>query len=232
LLGLVFGEQVTGPRGSRGFRRRSEQRHFKRARQSCCGEPVCCAHVVLVRKSGYQDLQSAIEITAGQGTTFPADLQSALGKLTVQTLPAAKVFVDGSDRGAADAQGYLAIYDMPVGTHQGGVRKPGYSEGQFTVELTPGETKNVPVLLKWTGGYLTIHASPPGTTIRVSGLGEFSGDWLDNPCPTGTYTIAASHVGMKAESRTPCGNSGLGTKREKRGTTSNTGKPSKITATA
>jgi serine/threonine protein kinase len=159
-------------------------------------------HQITVRKSGYQDLQSAVQAVVGQNTKFDAPLQSAIGKLTIQTLPAAEVFLDGSERGTADLHGYLAIYDVPIGAHEVAVRKSGYGDGRFAVELNPGETKNVPAVINWAGGYLTVHGSPPGTIISISGLEELSGDWSDNPCPAGTYTITASLKGMKAESKT------------------------------
>ena len=52
-------------------------------------------------------------------------------------------------------------------------------------------------------GYLTIHATPPGTAVNINnGWAQFSGDWSDNPCPPGTYTITASAKGMKTETHT------------------------------
>lgn len=161
------------------------------------------SHSIIVRKTGYKDQEASVQISAGHDTAFAAELPLAVGKLTVQTIPGAMVAVDGSDRGAADAQGYFAVYDLPAGTHQMAVRKPGYSDGDFAVDLAGGETKNVPALLNWSGGYLTVHTSPSGTTVNVLlGVEKLTGAWSDDLVPTGTYTIIASHPGMREESRT------------------------------
>jgi hypothetical protein len=160
------------------------------------------SHEVVVHKAGYEDFRSPVLLTEGQGTKLVAQLKAIVGKLTFQTVPTADVIVDGAERGTADEYGYLAIYDLPIGSHQVTVRKTGYSDGQFMVELSPNETKNLRALLTWTGGYLTIHANPPGTTVTVSGLEVPSGGWSDSVCPPGAYTITASHAGMKTETRT------------------------------
>jgi WD40 repeat protein len=51
-------------------------------------------------------------------------------------------------------------------------------------------------------GYLTVHSGDDDTTIHVTNVGEFHGDWTDHPCKPGTYVIVASHEGMRTETRT------------------------------
>jgi hypothetical protein len=158
-------------------------------------------HQFLFRKRGYQDLASRGDVTAGQSAVIRADLPLAVAKLTVQTFPSTEVFVDGLERGLSDAQGILTVYDLPSGPHSVTVNKPGYADGQLSVDLVPGDSKTVRVTMDRTPGYLTVHATPPGTAIDIAGLGHFDDDLTDVPCAPGNYTVVASHAGLKSESR-------------------------------
>lgn len=159
------------------------------------------SHTILVRKTGYLDRQTSLDITGEQNESVTIDLQRAVGNLAIQTSPGAEVSVDGLEQGAADTQGHLAVDNLPAGTHRVSIHKSGYNESEMNVDLAAAETKKLLGVLTWAGGYLSVHAQPPGTVINIEGVEEFSGDWSDNPCPAGAYTITASHTGMKTERR-------------------------------
>jgi hypothetical protein len=159
-------------------------------------------HKFLVKKTGYQDLSSDVTVPAGQTAAFDAHLQMALGKLTIQTLPDAEILIDGLNRGVADGQGKFAATDLAVGTHAIAVRRTGYAIGQYSVDLGPGENKELRATPDLIVGFLTLRSNRPRTAFQVSESMKFSDSITDNPFPPGTYNISASLAGMKTETRT------------------------------
>jgi hypothetical protein len=62
-----------------------------------------------------------------------------------------------------------------------------------------GEHKQVPIQLVWAGGFISVRADPPGSAIKVEGLGQFKDAASDIPAAVGSYAITATHQGMKTE---------------------------------
>ncbi len=168
------------------------------------------AHQLTVRKTGYREFQSAVQVTVGQETSVDAQLQSSqpavsqpqipLTLLNIEATPESVVFVDGLQRGLTDGKGSLIIHGLSPGTHQVSIRRPGYSDGDVSVLLSAGDFKTVSApLLNWVGGFLTVKVSPPDAAVDVVGIGHFQGGVTDFPCLPGNYKVIATHTGLAAE---------------------------------
>ena len=124
------------------------------------------------------------------------------GTLEIQAPPRSEVLVDGGQAGSADAEGVLVLRDLPAGVHYLIVRKPGYREKRFTVEIANREYKQYPVQLESVTGLLTIRVHPPASLIVIDGVGQFNDGVAALPCPPGTYSVTATHAGMQPEKQT------------------------------
>jgi len=165
------------------------------------------SHLVLAHKDGYTDSQTNVEIIAGQRAAYAPELRILHGAARIHTLPEAEVSLDGTTQGAADSSGLFVMQELPAGRHLLVVRKAGYADGQFPVDIAPGETKTVAAPLA-SIGYLTVRSNFVDISVRVIGLAQFAGGIIDYPCPPGTYTVVASRAGMKTETQNVVVNAG------------------------
>jgi hypothetical protein len=140
----------------------------------------------------------------GAGSQTLAALRALIrtGTLQLRTEPGAGVSLDGSEAGVADAAGLLLLQDLPPGTHNLVVTKPGFHESRQPFTLADREALQLSAPLSWAGGILTIFAQPAAASISVSGPASFSGNVNAAHCPPGPYTATASLGGYTPQTRT------------------------------
>lgn len=138
---------------------------------------------------------------AGQATLAAISRLIPYGTVEVDGLPGSQVTMDGAVQGTIGGQGRLVVAKLLAGTHRLEVRKAGYQPDDLTFGLKAHQYERVPATLEWGGGYLTIRSDPPGGTIEIPGLGRYTTQVSNLPCPPGTYVITAVHPGMKPGTR-------------------------------
>jgi hypothetical protein len=140
----------------------------------------------------------------GAGLRTLATLRNLIryATLEIEAQPRSEVVVDEAELGRTDAQGVIVVHDLSAGAHQVVVRKADYREERTRIELSNGEYKRLRVQLEWAGGFLTVRADVPASAVVIEGLGTFTGSVSDLPCSPGTYSVTATHPGMRMESQT------------------------------
>jgi formylglycine-generating enzyme required for sulfatase activity len=100
-------------------------------------------HTLRVSLAGKRDYEQKVTVPAGQEARVDAPLADLAGTVWVHTSPGAGIFLDGSSRGTADADGEWAIGEVAAGSHQLRVSAPGKKEYRLTIRVTAGEESNV-----------------------------------------------------------------------------------------
>lgn len=102
------------------------------------------SHTLRVRRGGYTEFASVIEIRAGETETVSVDMLALAMVLTVRSTPdSANVFVDGTFRGPAPIE-----IELPEGEHSVRVVAPRFQEVIRQVTARPGQTELLSVELE------------------------------------------------------------------------------------
>ena len=136
---------------------------------------------------------------AGAGTLSALREQIRVAVLEIRAQAGSELLLDGARIGLVDSQAAPILQEVAIGHHELVVRKTGYHDGRYPLELASLDHKLLMVQLEWAGGFLSVRASPPATTIALEGLGEFQDTVEELQCAPRAYTVTATHRGMKAE---------------------------------
>ena len=100
-------------------------------------------HTVLLRKTGYVDFSTTIEITANSRAAVNAVLVPATGKIGILCLPYGSIYIDGKLKARDRNTRYIAT--LPTGSHEIKIEHPSFGNWQKTVEIRPGEITNLSI---------------------------------------------------------------------------------------
>lgn len=102
------------------------------------------SHTVRVRRGGYTEFATVVEIRSGQASTLQVDMMALAMVLTVRTTPdAASVFVDGTFRGTTPLE-----LELNEGEHSIRVTAPRHHESIREITARPGQTELLSVDLE------------------------------------------------------------------------------------
>jgi hypothetical protein len=102
------------------------------------------SHTVRVRRAGYTEFASVVEISPGQASSLEVDMMALAMVLTVRTTPeAASVFVDGTFRGSTPLE-----IELGEGEHSIRLTAPRHHEAVREITARPGQTELLSVDLE------------------------------------------------------------------------------------
>lgn len=101
------------------------------------------AHIVEGKAEGYAPAQTTVRVNANEQSVVKLDLKAAVaefGRISVRaSVPGAKVFVDGGERGAAPVE----MDQVPLGPHAIVVRADGHADFKASCEVKRNQTCSV-----------------------------------------------------------------------------------------
>ncbi|MCS6884082.1 MAG: PEGA domain-containing protein [Acidobacteriota bacterium] len=87
----------------------------------------------------YIEWNGELEVKPGVPTPFNVPMERALAQLLVETLPGAKVYLNGEEKGEVPAERKLLVADIVPGSYEVLVSKKGYVDQKVTEQLKVGE---------------------------------------------------------------------------------------------
>jgi hypothetical protein len=115
------------------------------------------------------------------------------GRIVVQTLPEAKVFLDGEMKGTADASGAVTIKGVTGGQYDLKISKAGYADWtKNDIRIRPNKGYPVSAYLEPLRGQLKVSANEPGARVYVGGA--YYGRTSTEKDSSGRYTAALEGV--------------------------------------
>jgi formylglycine-generating enzyme required for sulfatase activity len=139
------------------------------------------AHRLKVSLAGRKDFEQSLTLAGGQGSKFEARLVDAPGSIRVRTLAAASIALDGVTRGSTDANGELALTDVPPGSHQLRVTAQGKKDYEQSVSVSTGQESDIQPRLEEAG-------PPPPGTARENPKDGLKYVWI----PPGSFQMGCS----------------------------------------
>jgi hypothetical protein len=119
-------------------------------------------HVLVLKKSGYNDYSTTVTISSGKITSVSATLTVSTASLIVNSKPSgATIILDGTAKGTTPAN----ITGLSQGTHTLILKKSGYDDYSTTVTVSSGKTTSITATLKSATGTISINSTPSGATI-------------------------------------------------------------------
>ena len=98
------------------------------------------SHILVLKKSGYNDYQAAVTVNSGKTTNVSANLSAATGSINVKSTPSgAMIVLDGTARGTTPAN----LRGIAVGGHTLVLKKSGYNDYATNVTVVPGQTTTI-----------------------------------------------------------------------------------------
>ncbi len=121
---------------------------------------------IQLRKSGYKDFISSINVIPGTTSSYNFTLIPLLGTINIFSNPSgAEVYIDRVYKGKTP----LSLTDIPSGTYDLRITLSGYEEYFERITLAPGEVKQVSVNLKPLYGEVFIDSKPQGAKVYIDG---------------------------------------------------------------
>jgi len=130
------------------------------------------AHLIEVRKTGFQTWSTQIDLRPGQTITLPVTLRpdeggavaagEGTGIALTSTPPGAKVFVDGRELEGVTP---LTVNDLPAGSHTVRVEAEGRRAWQRQIQLASGQVMNLEAELEGSSVSVRFESSPRGADV-------------------------------------------------------------------
>lgn len=139
-------------------------------------------YTVLLKKAGYYNYQTQVQITSGQTTTISPTLtpyppSPEYGDLQVQSTPyGAAVYVNGNYQGTTYSASPLYITQLKPGTYSVQLSMPDYQTYTTSSVVQAGSTNDITVTMT------PVSSSPPDTTGQINIVSSPAGAnvYLDN----------------------------------------------------
>jgi hypothetical protein len=166
------------------------------------------ASLIRSRGLGFPVTRKIVDALAAKGakqlTVAALREQIHLGKGTmeVHTEAGSRLILDGREIGYTGASGLFVLQDLVEGDHELVAKKEGYREVSSKFSLENNENKQIPLLMEWQGGFLSVSIEPSDATIQVTGPRSFNGAAKGDRFPPGNYTITASENGYETQTHT------------------------------
>ncbi|MCA1558407.1 MAG: PEGA domain-containing protein, partial [Acidobacteria bacterium] len=103
------------------------------------------AYTIVVRKAGYRDAQNTISLSGGQASALNFDLTPIPGTLSITT-NASGAQIEVQNYGSYTDR--ISSMELPPGTYQISISKPGYRTLAREVQVKSGEDSYVPITLE------------------------------------------------------------------------------------
>ena len=149
-------------------------------------------HTVQVTKQGYADWIGNTTVKPGLKSYLYVTLKPINGTISVQSSPmGGTVFIDNVSSGNTN----VIIPDIPAGSHQVRVEKPGYSDWESSVTVIGGRTSYVKATLRSDSGALQVNSNPQGGTVVLDGSTVGKTPVLLKPVTSGDHSVMIKKAG-------------------------------------
>jgi hypothetical protein len=162
------------------------------------------SHIVLLRRSGYQEYSTTVSITTGSTLELPVTLAvqpSTIGSIDVVSYPSgASVYLDGTYRGQTNPWDALDIPGLSPGDHALTISLDGYYDYVTTVTVTAGRAMSVVATLKDLpssnpNGQLAVVSSPSGAAVYLDNVFRGLTPMTIPGVPVGSHTLLIRESG-------------------------------------
>lgn len=153
---------------------------------------VAGSHAILLRKTGYNDYRTNINVISGQTATLAATLTPVgqkTGTLNIKSDPSgASISIDAVNKGTTPA----TVANLVAGMHTLVLKKAGYKDYTTMISIMAGRTTNVSFAmtkLPPTTGSIVVNSIPSGATILLDGASKGTTNRTLEDIAPGTHAI-------------------------------------------
>jgi hypothetical protein len=157
------------------------------------------SHTILLRKTGYNDFMTSINVISGKTATVTATLtlvNQKTGTLNIKSIPSgATISLDGVNKGSTP----MTISNSIAGLHALILKKTGYYDYNTNVLVVAGRTTNVSfsmAKLPPTTGSITVNSIPTGATILLDGVSKGTTNRTLDDISPGIHAIVVQKTGF------------------------------------
>jgi hypothetical protein len=157
------------------------------------------SHTILLRKTGYNDFMTSINVISGKTATVTATLtpvNQKTGSLNIRSIPSgATISLDAVNKGTTP----MTIGNVIAGGHALVLKKTGYFDYKTTVLVVAGKTTNVSFSMSKlppTTGSITVNSIPTGGTILLDGVNKGTTNRTLEDISPGTHAIVVQKTGF------------------------------------
>jgi len=159
-------------------------------------------HFVELKKAGYNTAQRTVVIKANETVLENFELTiipktQPVGSIKITTETDAKILMDNQLKG----KGAFSQDNVPVGSYQIFIEKPGYKKVQRTVEVTEGKVTNLHIPLERAGS-IKIISNVPGARVVIDNQEVGKVPLLEYELPVGTYRLEVIAKGYRPYTQT------------------------------
>jgi len=152
------------------------------------------SHTIKITKSGYEDYNKKVTVTAGETASISVDLVKQTGSIYVTSIPSgADIYLDGSNKGTTPK----TISKVSAGSHTIKVTAGGYEDYLKRVTVTAGETASVSVDLVKQTGSIDVTSIPSGATFYLDGSYKGTTPKTISEVSAGSHTIKITKSGYE-----------------------------------
>ena len=156
------------------------------------------SHTIKITKSGYEDYNTQVTVTAEEMMTVIAELVKQTGSIDVTSIPSgASFYLDGSYKGTAPK----TISEVSTGSHTIKITKSGYEDYNEQVTVTAEETKTVIAELVKQTGSIDVTSTPSGADIYLDGSNKGTTPKTISKVSAGSHTIKVTAGGYEDYSK-------------------------------
>jgi len=156
------------------------------------------SHAILLKKTGYNDYRTNINVVSGQTATLSATLTPVgqkTGALNIKSNPSgATIMIDTVSKGTTPA----TVSNLLSGTHTLVLKKTGYKDYTVIVSVMAGRTTNLSYTLTKlppTTGSIVVNSIPSGATILLDGTSKGTTNRTLEDIAPGTHAIVVKKEG-------------------------------------
>lgn len=155
-------------------------------------------HIITAKKKGFEPACIGIKLDKDQHAMRELKLEPTLGLLLIHAEPEdVDVKIDGADKGRAP----LLITDLPMGTYEAVLSKPGYQTKTIKFTLKNRTPMKISEDLTSDSADLEINSEPSGATVLINGISRGSTPLSLEKVPTGTVKLELKMDGYQAYNR-------------------------------
>jgi formylglycine-generating enzyme required for sulfatase activity len=136
------------------------------------------AHALKVSLKGKKDFEQSVTLAARQTTKIEARLVDLPATIRLRTVAGASIFMDGTNRGSADAGGELVLTNFPPGAHELRISAPGKKDYRQIVTVLGGKVNQLEASLE----------NRPAGTVKEEPKDGLKYVWI----PPGTFMMGCS----------------------------------------
>jgi hypothetical protein len=154
-------------------------------------------HRATLKLPMYQPITKEFSITAGQTTNLSVELTPSFATVTINTSPAADIYIDAEKVGTGTYTGRVM-----GGLHSFSASKENYNEAKQQLELETGKNKTINLTLQPKTGTLDIMTKPMNATIKLNGVEKGKTPNTLKGLMIGQYNLTLEKNGFDALSKT------------------------------